>query len=713
MEGWVTQSYVDGNRAVNWLRTLQGSIEKVEETYYPDFYVLPRRDLNPDGFSWLLREEPRIFDAQVEWKYADLRMRKKIRVVHIQTVSPKAFREVINILKRRNAVAKFYGTDITHIQRYLCVRGFAPTMLVEYRNHQFTKIEDLDELAPPPLTKIFLRAQTDKKGVLANPKRDSIKRVTLYDSNGEEEELSGNEYYILESLQRIIQSQDPDILVAPGGHPFGDLHYIVQRAKILGLNINLSREDGDSIQPDSTLWSSWRGRAYVSLESFERFGLAGLSELCRFGMIPLGLAAKWAVGRIVDCRQVYEAMKMGILIPEAKSYSSSFRTVEELYLRDRGGLIISPRVGVHENVCALDFESMYPNLILRRNISYETCTFEGIDCSWKGLLPRVAEVALERRLHFKHLRRSFPEGSPEYVYADQRQEALKMMLVVIYGYSGCTWNRFQNVPTFESINLHGREILIRAINISMREGFQVVYADTDCLFVKNQEASKEDFERLAEQISEEVNFRIAIDNLYRFLVLLPSKLDPMVDVVKRYYGKLYDGRLHQRGIEVRRHDTPKIIKKFQEELMETLLNAQNIEEVKKNYHKAVEFTLKTCNRILSGEVDVSELVVEKDLHKSPDEYSRIYPHVAAGKQLENYGTVLKEGQLVRYIYVNHRSSNPLTRVQALPLYDGRSYDREKYCELILEAAETLLKVFGFNKKDLHPPLKIVSLKNTV
>ncbi|MEM3587683.1 MAG: hypothetical protein QXO71_10235, partial [Candidatus Jordarchaeaceae archaeon] len=219
MEGWVTQSYVDGNRAVNWLRTLQGSIEKVEETYYPDFYVLPRRDLNPDGFSWLLREEPRIFDAQVEWKYADLRMRKKIRVVHIQTVSPKAFREVINILKRRNAVAKFYGTDITHIQRYLCVRGFAPTMLVEYRNHQFTKIEDLDELAPPPLTKIFLRAQTDKKGVLANPKRDSIKRVTLYDSNGEEEELSGNEYYILESLQRIIQSQDPDILVAPGGHP--------------------------------------------------------------------------------------------------------------------------------------------------------------------------------------------------------------------------------------------------------------------------------------------------------------------------------------------------------------------------------------------------------------------------------------------------------------------------------------------------------------
>lgn len=697
MKGWVTQSYVDGNRAVNWLRTLQGSVEKVEETHYPDFYVLPRRDLNPDGFSWLLREEPRIFNAQVEEKYADLRMRKKIRVVHIQTESPKAFREVVRILRGRNAVRKFYGTDIVHIQRYLCIQGFAPTMLVEYRNHRFTSIEDPEELAPPPLTKLLLRVQIDKRGILANPERDPIKRITIHDFHEGKEELGGSEEYLLENLQRIIQSQDPDIIVTPS-HPFRNLHYVVQRAKILGLNINLSRENGDLIQSNSPPWSSWRGRTYISLESFERSGLAGLSELCRFGMIPLGLAAKWASGRLVDCRQVYEAMKLGVLIPEAKSYNNYFRTVEELYLQDRGGLIISPRVGVHENVCALDFESMYPNLILRRNISYETCTPRGINYSWKGLLPRVAEIALERRLHFKHLRHSFPEGSSEYVYADQRQEALKMMLVVIYGYSGCTWNRFQYIPTFESINLHGREILIRALKISMREGFQVVYADTDCVFVKKLGASEQDFERLARQISEEVNFPIAIDNLYRFLVLLSSKSDPLVDVVKRYYGKLYDGRLHQRGIETRRHDTPQLIKKFQEELMEILFNARDFEEVRRNYRRALEFTLQTYNRVLSGEVDIDELVVEKDLHKPLGGYSRLYPHVAAGKQLEARGVVTGEGQLIRYLYVNHRSSNPLTRVQALPLYDGRGYDREKYGELVLEAAETLLGVFGFHRE---------------
>ena len=286
MRGWITQSYVDGNRAVNWLRTPRGSVEKVEETYHPDFYALPRRDLNINGFSWLLREEPRIVNTKVEKKYSDLRMKKKIRVVHIHTESPKAFREVVRILRGRNMVRKLYGTDIMHIQSYLCSRGFAPTMLVEYKNHKFTCIEDPEELAPPPLTRIILRVQVSKRGILANPERDPIKRITLHDSGDGKEELIGSEEYLLETLERMVRSRDPDIIVAPS-NPFGNLHYVVQRAKILGLNINLSRDNDDSeVKSDSPLWSSWRGRNYISLESFERSGLAGLSELCRFGMIP-------------------------------------------------------------------------------------------------------------------------------------------------------------------------------------------------------------------------------------------------------------------------------------------------------------------------------------------------------------------------------------------------------------------------------------------
>lgn len=317
-------------------------------------------------------------------------------------------------------------------------------------------------------------------------------------------------------------------------------------------------------------------------------------------MIPLDLAAKWAPGRIVDSRQVYEAMKLNVLIPEAKAYNYFFRSLEDVFLQDRGGLIISPKIGIHENVCVLDFESMYPNIILRENVSYENCTLTQGKCSIKGLLPRMVDAALHRRLYFKHLCKKLPRNSRKYIYADQRQKALKAVLVVIYGYSGCTWNRFQNTSTFEKINLRGREILIEAINIALENGYQVIYADTDSIFVKNPDATEKDYENLAEQISEKVNYPKTVDNLYQFLILLPSKNDPLFGTVKRYCGKLYDGSLHYRGIEVRKRDTPEFIRKFQEKLMYILFNAKNVEEVKKNYRSAVEYTCKTYEQVLHG-----------------------------------------------------------------------------------------------------------------
>jgi DNA polymerase elongation subunit (family B) len=35
-------------------------------------------------------------------------------------------------------------------------------------------------------------------------------------------------------------------------------------------------------------------------------------------------------------------------------------------------MIISPQIGLHEDVLALDYDSEYANLIVNRNLSYET-----------------------------------------------------------------------------------------------------------------------------------------------------------------------------------------------------------------------------------------------------------------------------------------------------------------------------------------------------
>jgi hypothetical protein len=52
------------------------------------------------------------------------------------------------------------------------------------------------------------------------------------------------------------------------------------------------------------------------------------------------------------------------------------------------------------------------------------------------------------------------------------------------------------------------------------------------------------------------------------------------------------------------------------------------------------------------------------------------------------------------IYTDAHHSNPLCRVRALELVreeEELNYDKEKYREMLLEAAETVLGYFGFDK----------------
>jgi DNA polymerase elongation subunit (family B) len=48
------------------------------------------------------------------------------------------------------------------------------------------------------------------------------------------------------------------------------------------------------------------------------------------------------------------------------------RTVEQIVSGDKGGMIISPQIGLHEDVLLLDYDSEYANLIVNHSLSYET-----------------------------------------------------------------------------------------------------------------------------------------------------------------------------------------------------------------------------------------------------------------------------------------------------------------------------------------------------
>lgn len=69
-----------------------------------------------------------------------------------------------------------------------------------------------------------------------------------------------------------------------------------------------------------------------------------------------------------------------------------------------------------------------------------------------------------------------------------RIDSLKNVLVSLYGTTGSLWNRYGNVLVFEEINRLSREILIKTKDTAQKLGYELIYADTDSVFIKAEAA---------------------------------------------------------------------------------------------------------------------------------------------------------------------------------------------------------------------------------
>jgi DNA polymerase elongation subunit (family B) len=250
-------------------------------------------------------------------------------------------------------------------------------------------------------------------------------------------------------------------------------------------------------------------------------------------------------------------------------------------------MIFLPRVGLHENVAVLDYENEYANLIITYNLSYEKMPQS------KALLPTVVDSVLKRRIMFKNLQGSLV-NSREWLWCEQRIVALKNILVSLYGTTGSFWNRFANVDTFEEINRLLREILLTTKNIIQGLGYELLYADTDSVFLQKVGATFEDFTSVKDILARKTGLPISVEACYKFLVLLPLEADNRMEALKHYYGITHTNELIVRGIEARRHDAPNFIKEFQTELLYTLFECKDSAEVlSKGYENALLLVTKT------------------------------------------------------------------------------------------------------------------------
>jgi DNA polymerase elongation subunit (family B) len=509
-------------------------------------------------------------------------------------------------------------------------------------------------------------------------------RVTyedVQDSQQQREKILFNykeEKCILEEFCKYVQAKDPDIIVCIGDHYASTiLDYLFARTDKLELDLQLGREKKKKIETLKHPGLQWiKGRLSISSRNsrssvFDNFGLAGLIERCRFSFLPLDLAAKYGMNHIIDSRNCHELIQRGFVIPRNNKANNHeyIRTIEELVSRDKGGMIISPQTGLHENVLVLDYDSEYTNLIVNHNLSYETVFSKKgeLECrsqNEKGLLPIVVEKYVKRRLYFKSLLKQIPEGSNEYLWCQQRIDLLKNILVCLYGTTGSLWNRYGNVLVFEEINRLSREILIKTKDIVQRLGYDLIYADTDSVFIKGKKGitSKDEYNHLVGILCKETGLPISIEHNFKFLVLLPLEASQHMEALKQYYGITHERDLVVRGIEARRHDTPKFIKEFQTELLFTLFDCEDAKEIiNKGYENALLLVTKAIDKIMLGGENITQgdLVISKLLGQDLVKYKSLFPHVSAAIQLSSEDKHPSKGDAIKYIYTNSQHNNPL------------------------------------------------------
>ena len=740
VKGWILDLYPEktGEMAV-WIKTEKGECLKIVDRWKPYFYVSASSEEDLEKLMWYLPKNEVAAECDFVEKFVGLQDSKRSKVLRITLPDAASIRFLTGVIWRLGDYEKYrlWNVDTPLPQMYLYEKDLFPFAYVEANAENGNvswKLMDSAESVDyqtPHLRTIKLRAEIDSKGALPTFE-DPISNFLL-EADGEQITIdSVDEGDKILTLTKTIWELDPDIVLSEGGDTFL-FTYLARRALKNGVltELDLGREKAgiNVIQKKGTTYFSYGrvyyraaplrllGRLHIDLENsgfYARYGLEGLVEIARTCRIPLHSASRVTIGTSMKSVQIYQAHKDDVLVPWKKSEPENFKNARDLLTADRGGFYFEPKLGIHDNVGEIDFSSMYPTLMLKKNISPETVGCEccpdsrnrvpelGYNICEKrvGIIPKVLELMLKKRAYYKMMRdkTSSPEEKKKH---DQRQAAYKIILCTCFGYMGYRNARFGKVDAFNAACAFARKTLLDTAQLAEQRGFEIVHGIVDSLYLKKEGTADMDFTELCREITEKTGLSISYEGRYRWIVFLPSKTHFGVPVLNRFYGVFQDGKIKARGIELRRGDTPNIVCRCQDEIIQELAKAQNSKEFVQRIPNAFSILRKYANMILDKKVDLDDLVIGKRLSKNPDSYIGNIHQAIAARQLSSHGLEVRAGQTVKYVILDADNKRPERRVMPKQLMkQSFHYDTEKYVSLLEDALTNILSPF-INKGRKH------------
>jgi DNA polymerase zeta len=397
-------------------------------------------------------------------------------------------------------------------------------------------------------------------------------------------------------------------------------------------------------------------------------------------------------------------------------------------------LVMEPQSNFYTSpVLVLDFQSLYPSIVIAYNYCYST--FLGRLDNWrsrskmgfmeyerqnrilellkdhvniapngmiyskpeirKSLLARMLSEILETRVMVKGGMKADKDDRALQQLLNHRQLALKMIANVTYGYTSASFSgRMPCSEIADSIVQTGRETLERAIAFIHsvdRWGAEVVYGDTDSLFIHLKGRTRAEAFTIGEEISKAVTkmnprpVKLKFEKVYHPCVLLAKK---------RYVGFKYEHRdqvepeFDAKGTETVRRDGTPAEQKIEEKALKILFRTADLSQVKQYFQKQ-------CSKIMQGRVSVQDFCFAREVRLGTYSEKGALPAgalISTKKMMEDPRLEPQYGERVPYVVV---SGAPGSRL----------IDRCVAPEVLLDNAHLELDAEYYITKNIIPPLE--------
>ena len=452
--------------------------------------------------------------------------------------------------------------------------------------------------------------------------------------------------------------------------------------------------------------------------------------IARISRMSIEDITRFGVNQWIRSMMFFEHRQQNIIIPRRdellqKGTSSTTAIIKEK--KYRGGLVVEPELGIHFNVVVVDFASLYPSIIKVHNLSYETVNCPHDECRkdklnhiegtthWicrkkRGMTSILIGTLRDLRVnYYKHLSKDKALSNDDKQLYGVISQAIKVILNATYGVMGAEIFPLYCLPVAEATAAIGRTTTMRTIRKCNEDNVQVIYGDTDSLFLKN--PTNERLNSISNWAKSELGVDLEIDKRYRYVVFSALK--------KNYLGVLDDGTVDVKGLTGKKSHTPPFIRKAFYEILNVLKEVYTEKDFTNAKTKIKKIVQSLAEDLEKRSIPLEELSFNVMINKSPEKYGiktlntgnqtlsldgkskdssnikGIPQHIKAAKQLVELGQELKAGDIISYV-----KTRTIDGVKPVSLVSKSEVDNEKYLETMEATFDQVLSSLNLNFKSI-------------